>query len=160
MAAPLSHTDKVVLVTGGASGLGRAIAEHFLTVGAKVVICDLNADLIADYDSKVTASASGKTLAVKADITDEAALDDLFAKIESTYGQLDAVINSAGIMDRFDPAGSTERSLMEKVLAVNLIAPTMITKRAVNAMLAKGSKGSIVNIASIASYKGYGAGEF
>jgi len=157
-AASLSHADKVVLVTGGGGGLGRAIAEHFLTIGAQVVICDINADLLADYETKVAAGAGAKTLAVKTDITDEAALDDLFAKIESTYGRLDVVVNSAGIMDRFDPAGSTDRSLMEKVLAVNLIAPTMITKRAVNVMLAKGIKGAIVNIASIASYKGYASG--
>ncbi|KAF1827889.1 NAD(P)-binding protein [Dissoconium aciculare CBS 342.82] len=160
--APVSnsqHANRTVLVTGGGGGLGRVIVEHFLSVGANVVTCDINAELLADFTAKVTSAYPEKTLAVQCDITSEAALDELFAQIETKFGKLDYVVNSAGIMDRFDPAGTIDRALFERVLAVNLIAPTMISKRAINLMQKHQIQGgAIVNIASIAAFKGGAAG--
>ena len=63
------------------------------------------------------------------------------------------------MMDRFDPAGELERSMWDRVIALNLTAPTMVTKRAVNSMLKREVKGSIVNIASIAGFRGFTSGE-
>ena len=61
-------------------------------------------------------------------------------------------------MDKFDPAGEVERSWWDKVIALNLTAPTMMTQRAVNSILKAGKKGSIVNIASIAGFRGFTSG--
>jgi len=158
MAQTRAHEGKTVLITGGGGGLGRAIVERFIELGANVVTCDINDILLADLQEKVVAASPERVLVTKCDITSEDALDELFQQTESRFGKLDYVVNSAGIMDLFDPAGSTDRDLLDKVLAVNLVAPTMITKRAVNLMIKHETKGSIVNIASVAAFKGYASG--
>jgi NAD(P)-dependent dehydrogenase (short-subunit alcohol dehydrogenase family) len=146
-------------VTGGGGGLGRIIVEHFLSVGANVATCDINADLLADLEAKVTSAYPEQVLALKLDITSEGDLDELFSKIETKFGKLHYVVNSAGIMDRFDAAGTLDRALFERVLAVNLIAPTMISKRAITLWQKDQVQGAaIVNIASIAAFKGGAAG--
>jgi NAD(P)-dependent dehydrogenase (short-subunit alcohol dehydrogenase family) len=155
----MAHQGKTVLVTGGAAGLGRAIAEHFLSLGSNVVICDINKAFLADYNEKIVNSNADRTLAVETDITSEPALDDLFEQIEKKFGHLDYAINSAGIVDYFHPAGSISRSEWDRVIAVNLTAPTFVTQRAVASMLKAEVKGSIVNIASIAAFKGFAAGK-
>jgi len=148
-----------VLVTGGGGGLGRVIVEHFLSIGANVATCDINTDLLVDFEAKVTPVYPEQVLALKVDITSEEALDGLFSKIETRFGELNYVVNSAGIMDRFDPAGTLDRALFERVLAVNLIAPTMISKRAIDLWQKNQVQGAaIVNIASIAAFKGGAAG--
>ncbi len=138
--------------------LGRAIAEQFLLEGANVVVCDINQELIADFKDKVSAAYPECTLVLKTDITDEAALDSMFEEAEKTFGKIDYVVNSAGMMDRFDPAGELERAMWDRVIALNLTAPTMVTKRAVNLMLKHEAKGSIVNIASVAAFRGFCSG--
>lgn len=149
---------KTVLVTGGAGGLGRAIAEHFVERGANVVICDINKTLLADFNDKVSSNHPERTLAIETDITSEAALDSLFEQIETKFQHLDYAINSAGMMDFFDPVGSIEFDNWNRVIALNLTAPTFVTKRAVNSMLKAQVKGAIVNIASIAAFRGFAAG--
>ena len=123
-------------------------------------------------------------------ITDDTAIDKLFAEAEKKFGALDVLVNCAGMMDKFDPAGQLERGWWDRVIALNLTAPTMMTQvrrssiihdrytsrgcnvhlgvcmanmltwnqRAVNAMLKAGKKGSIVNIASIAGFRGFTSG--
>ncbi len=175
------HKQKTALITGAAGGLGvytasdrvstssvhnpeaygylgRAIAEQFLLEGANVVVCDINQELIADFKDKVSAAYPECTLVLKTDITDEAALDSMFEEAEKTFGKIDYVVNSAGMMDRFDPAGELERAMWDRVIALNLTAPTMVTKRAVNLMLKHEAKGSIVNIASVAAFRGFCSG--
>lgn len=153
-----TFANKTVLVTGAGGGLGRAIAEHFLSSGANVVICDINTKLVDDFKDKLSSAHPKRILALTSDITSDAALDDLFAQATSTFGHFDIVVNSAGVMDRFDPAGELRRSEWDRVIAVNLTAPTMITQRAVKMFLAHGTKGTIVNIASIAGYRGFANG--
>lgn len=150
----MAHEGKVVLVTGAGGGLGRAIAEHFHSLGSKVVVCDINKELLADLKEK----HQDRIFAVETDITSESALDDLFAAAEKEFGAFDYIINSAGVMDKFNPAGDMERPEWDRCIAVNLTAPMSITKRGVNGMLKAGKKGSIVNIASVASFKGFANG--
>lgn len=154
------HSDsrKTALITGAAGGLGRAIAEQFLLEGANVVVCDVNDSLLADFEEKVSPAYPGCTLVLKTDITSESALDSLFAEAEAKFGQIDHVVNSAGMMDGFDPAGDLERELWDRVIALNLTAPMMVTKRAVRSMLKHEVKGSIVNIASVAGFRGFTSG--
>ncbi|KAK5123428.1 hypothetical protein LTR85_002860 [Meristemomyces frigidus] len=152
------HIGKTALVTGACGGLGRAIAERFLQQGANVVVCDINEQLIADFNEKVAAAYPECVLTLKVDVTSDEALDDMFSQAEKMFGHLDYVVNNCGIMDRFDPAGDTDRALWDRVIAINLTAPAMVTKRAVNGMLKHGTKGAIVNIASIAGARGFASG--
>ncbi|KAI5370847.1 putative short-chain dehydrogenase/reductase SDR, NAD(P)-binding domain superfamily [Septoria linicola] len=151
----MGHEGKTVLVTGGGGGLGRAIAENFIAVGSNVVICDINQSLLDDFSKK---NSSEKVLAIKSDVTSESELDDLFAQAEKKFGTFDYIINSAGVIDKFNPAGTMPRSEWDRCIAVNLTAPMSITKRAVNGFLKDNKKGSIVNIASVASFKGFANG--
>ncbi|KAK4508170.1 hypothetical protein PRZ48_001908 [Zasmidium cellare] len=152
------YEGKTVLVTGGGGGLGRKIAENFVNDGANVVICDINKDLLADFDEKVGSAHSGKTLAVECNITSQDDLDKLFQQAEDKFGAFDIVVNSAGIIDRFTSPGDIELDEWNRVLAVNLTAPTFITKRAVNGFLKSNKKGAILNMASVASFKGFANG--
>lgn len=126
--------------------------------GANVIVCDINDDLISNFKEVVSAGYPECTLVLKCDITKDAALDDMFAKGEEMFGRIDYIVNCAGIIDKFDPAGDIERSAWDQIIAVNLTAPTMITKRAVNHMLKHKIKGSIVNVASVASTRGFANG--
>ncbi|KAK5171752.1 uncharacterized protein LTR77_003388 [Saxophila tyrrhenica] len=153
---PLAH--KTALVTGAGGGLGRAIAEQFLLEGANVVICDINQELLNDFKEKVSAGYPECTLVLETDITKEDALDEIFEKAEKMFKKIDFVVNSAGMMDRFDPVGEMEKTMWDRVLALNLTAPAMVTKRAVNSMVKNEVKGAIVNIASVAAFRGFTSG--
>ena len=154
----MAHHGKTALVTGGSSGLGRAIAETFLNEGARVVICDINQELLADFREKVSSAHPDRTLVVECNITSDSALDDLFAQAAKQFGHLDYVINCAGIMDKFAPVVDMERETWDRVIATNLTAPTMVTQRAVKMMLEMQVHGSIVNITAVAGFRGYIAG--
>lgn len=146
----MAFKKKNALITGACGGLGKAIAEAFLIEGANVVVCDVRQDLIDAFTRDVSAAYPECTLVLKCDITKDSSLDDMFAQAEKTFGHLDIVVNCAGMMDRFDPVGEVERSMWDRVMALNLTAPAMVTKRAIELMIKTDVKGSIVNIASIA----------
>lgn len=105
-----SFKQKTALVTGGCGGLGRAIAEAFLRAGSNVVVCDINAELIADFKEKVSSAYPECTLALQTDITNDAAIEEVFAKGEKLFGGLDFVINCAGRIDRFDAVAEMVRA--------------------------------------------------
>lgn len=98
----MDFSGKIVLITGSAGGLGKAIAEAYLNAGAKVSICDINEERL-----KVTAGefkrahGNDKFLATVTDITDEASVDEVFAKTIEKFGRLDIMINNAGVADKF-----------------------------------------------------------
>jgi NAD(P)-dependent dehydrogenase (short-subunit alcohol dehydrogenase family) len=105
-----SFIQKTGLVTGGCGGLGRAIAEAFLLAGANVVVCDINAELIADFKEKVSSAYPECTLALQADITKDEAIEQVFSEGEKLFGGLDFVINCAGRIDRFDAVAEMVRT--------------------------------------------------
>ncbi|KAK5055390.1 hypothetical protein LTR84_013140 [Exophiala bonariae] len=150
-------TGKICLVTGGGGGLGKEISKQLLANGAKVVICDINQDLL-DATSKEF-SDKGTLLTIQCDITNTESVEAMFEKIVQTYGQLDVLINNAGLMDRFDPVGDLEQDLWAKVIAVNLTAPYLLSKLAVRHFLARAAtNAAIVNIGSLSSQTGFSAG--
>lgn len=153
-------TGKTCLVTGGAGGLGKAIATRFLAANANVVICDINETRLQETETELSGSSSGgKVKAIKADITSASAVQALFDEIIATFGKVDILINNAGIMDRFDPVGDLDESLWDKVIAVNLTAPFLLSKLAVQNMLVQEKvDGNIVNIVSLAGRGGGVAG--
>lgn len=152
-------TSKICLVTGGGGGLGKEISKQLLARGAKVVICDINQSLLDATSEDL--SAQGTLLTIQCDITSTEAVEAMFEKIVSTYGKLDVLVNNAGLMDRFDPVGDLEKDLWDKIIAVNLTAPYLLSKLAVRHFLARGATdAAIVNIGSLSSQAGFCAGRF
>lgn len=154
MTFPLA--GKSVLVTGAASGLGKAIAEKFLKAGAKVTICDINEERLKSASEEL--SAHGEIHTIKADITNEESVKEIFEGTVGKFGTVDVLVNNAGIMDRFDAVGTLDKALWDRVLAVNLTAPMMMTKWAVNHMVER-KEGVILNIGSMAGQFGFRAGK-
>ncbi|KAK4229573.1 hypothetical protein QBC38DRAFT_472205 [Podospora fimiseda] len=161
-------SGKTVLITGAGGGLGKAIADSFLSAGANVVICDINSERITSVNKEWTAASSSdsddKFLTVQTDVTDETAIQALITATISKFGRLDIVINNAGIMDDFSPVGDCSREQWDRVLNVNLTAPFLVSKLAIAQFQKQTSSspssggGLVINIGSTASYHGFKAG--
>lgn len=163
-------SGKTCLVTGGAGGLGKAIATAFLEAGAHVVVVDVHEERVRQTEADLAAIGSGSLMAVTADITSQEAMDKLFGDVAAKFAKLDILVNNAAIMDRFEPVGDLDLALWDKVLAINLTAPARLSKLAIASMLPpKGqdeaapparpvAAGHIINIASGAAKAGWLAG--
>jgi NAD(P)-dependent dehydrogenase (short-subunit alcohol dehydrogenase family) len=159
MSATFVAKGKVVVVTGAASGLGKAIAAACLAAGASVAICDVNSGRLAETAAEWEGKHDGRFLASEADVTDESAVEGFFHAAVALFGRVDMLVNNAGVMDSWDPAGTTSMATWERVVGVNLTGAFLCTKFAVQAMEAQpGSGGTVINIGSIACYKGWNGG--
>jgi NAD(P)-dependent dehydrogenase (short-subunit alcohol dehydrogenase family) len=136
-------SGKVAVITGGASGIGRAIAEAFVREGAKVVIGDRSGaqDAVA---RDLGENASGFAV----DVCDSAQVAALLAHAVSRFGGLDILCNNAGIDGLQAPLADYDEAEFDRVVAVNLRGPFLGMKHAIPLMRAKG--GAIINTASIA----------
>lgn len=150
---------KTCLITGGAGGLGKAIATQFLESGANVVICDVNEERLQATSAEL--SPKGPLKAVKTDITATSEVEHLFESVISEFGKIDVLVNNAGIMDHFDPIGDLDMELWDRVIAINLTAPALLSKLAVRNMLEQPKPdGRIINIVSAAGKAGWASGMF
>jgi NAD(P)-dependent dehydrogenase (short-subunit alcohol dehydrogenase family) len=141
----------VAIVTGGATGIGRAIAELFLQRGASVAIGDINAPLAEQTAGEL--SAFGRCIAITTDISDEASVTQLVNETRSTLGGLNYLVNSAGvILHRL--VVETERAEWDRQLAVQLTGPFLCCREAARDMIAHDTRGAIVNIVSAAARMG------
>jgi len=152
----LKLTGKVAVVTGAASGMGRAIAELFAAEGAKVVVSDLNLENAGKVVEGIEAKG-GSAAAIAANVAAEDDVQRLIDGAVSQYGTVDILINNAGIMDNFVPAGDMTDELWERVFAVNATGP-MRTTRKVLPIFTEKKAGVIVNIASAGGLFGSRAG--
>lgn len=143
--------QRTVLVTGGASGIGLAIAEAILAEGWRVVVTDV-VDENLDRARVQLAAFAGRTRFDKFDVADEAAVIAAIGSCESEFGALDGVVNSAGIGHDL-PALETSADLFRKVLDVNLIGSFVIAREAARRMRPRGC-GAIVNISSVSGIRG------
>lgn len=139
-------SGKVAIVTGAASGMGKAIAELFAAEGAKVIVSDLRQEQASQVVEKIV-QQGGTALAVQANVASEEDVQQLFEAAVSAYGTVDILVNNAGIMDNFVPAADLTDELWEKVFAVNTTGPMRTTRKALAIFVPKQS-GVIVNIAS------------
>jgi NAD(P)-dependent dehydrogenase (short-subunit alcohol dehydrogenase family) len=139
--------DRVAIVTGGAQGIGRAIAQRLHEEGATVVIADLQ--------GHEQAAAELDGLGVRVDVSQEADVAALAAAVLERYGRIDALVNNAGIYSSLVPKPFEEIDLAEwrKVYDVNVLGMFLATRAVVPAMRSAGF-GRIVNIASGTPYKG------
>ncbi|CDR16637.1 SDR family NAD(P)-dependent oxidoreductase [Streptomyces iranensis] len=147
---------RAVIVTGAASGIGRAAALAFAQEGAKVLVADLDRDGAEQVVAAVGAQG-GTARAVIGDLGDQRVVDQVVATAVEEFGGLDVLVNNAGVMDRFSAAADTDDAEWERVLRVNLTAPFMLTRAVLPHMLAAG-RGEIVFTASEAALRGSAAG--
>ena len=141
---------QTVFVTGGASGIGYAIAEALLARGASVVCADIDRARLARC-----ASALGKPKELRCeafDVSDEPAVIRCVEAVEAEFGALTGVVNSAGIV-RAVPSLETSAELFRKLLDVNLVGSFLVAREAAKVMRPRG-QGSIVNIASVSGLLG------
>lgn len=149
-------SGKSVIVTGAASGIGRATALLFAAEGSKVLVADLNAEAAKSVVSEIE-TAGGTALAVTGDLSDQAVIDEVVASAVGIFGGIDVLVNNAGIMDGMTAAADVTDVEWERVLRINLTAPFLLTRAVLPHMLAAGG-GAIVNTASEASLRGSAAG--
>lgn len=143
---------KTALVTGAASGNGRAIATLFAQEGAKVVLADINKEGV----EQVTADLQQKgceVLSAVIDVTKESDIERMVSTAISAFGRLDILINNTGIFDMLVPVADTDDALWEKVLSINLTAPMRAIRYTIPIFKEQGG-GVIVNTASIAGLTG------
>jgi len=148
--------DKVAIVTGAASGMGRAIAILFAQEGAKVVVSDINVEGANAVVSEIE-SNGGIATAIETNVTKEEDIQRLIDTCVNKYGTLDILVNNAGIMDNFTPAEGLTDDLWERVFAVNSTGPMRTIRKALPLFIKK-KYGVIVNIASAGGFMGSRAG--
>ena len=145
---------QVAVITGGANGIGRAIAEAYAGVGALVAVADLEGDAAASAAEAISATG-GRAEAHALDVTDDGAIERTFAEIVQTHGRFDIFVGSAGTAVR-EPADTVTRADWQKVVDVNLTGLFFCARTAAQQMMAAGHGGRIVNIASIMGISGGG----
>lgn len=144
---------KVAIVTGAASGIGRATAEAFAAEGADVVLADLQ-----DGAEQVAAdirSRGGRALFVTTDVSRERDVERLVAAAESEFGGLDTIFNNAGIEQPVTPSESVSEELFDRVIGVNLKGTFFGCKHAIPALRRRGG-GTIVNNSSVSAFANVG----
>lgn len=147
---------QTALVTGAASGIGRALIRRFVAEGASVVAVDIVEDPLQKAVAELQ-EQGGKAVACVANVSSDADVEHMLSTAYATYGHLDILCNNAGIMDLMMPAAEASLELWNRVLAVNLTGPFLACRRAIPLMLAQGG-GRIVNTASEAGLRGGAAG--
>lgn len=142
---------KVVIVTGGAGGIGAALCRRFATEGAAVAVFDLDGKAANQIAADICA-AGGKAKAYPVDISDPARVNSAVAQTERELGVIDVLVNNAG-WDRAGPFLDTDPSLWQKIVAINLMGPLNMHHAVLKGMNARG-KGRVVNISSDAGRVG------
>ena len=153
MAPDMSRfTGKVVLITGGAGGIGRAAAVRFATEGARVVVVDLAA---ANLKQSVAAveKVDAEVLAVEADVTRPADVEKYAEAAVKRFGGVDVFFNNAGVLGALKPLVDYPEETFDRVIAVNVKAVWLGMKVVAPLLRARGG-GAIVNTASIAGLRG------
>jgi NAD(P)-dependent dehydrogenase (short-subunit alcohol dehydrogenase family) len=137
----LDFTGRVVLVTGGAKGIGRVIVDQFAGAGATVVACGRN-----EPDDVIGASF------ITCDVRDPDQVDAMVARIADDHGRLDVAVNNAGGAPSADAATASPR-FSEAIVRLNLLAPLHVAQAANRVMQEQDDGGSIVNIASVSGLR-------
>lgn len=130
-------SGKSVVVTGAASGIGRAAALRFAAEGAEVVVADLNADGAESVVDEIR-SAGGTAVAVAGDLSDGAVVDEVVATAVDAFGGVDVLVNNAGVMDSMSAPVDVTDAEWDRVLRINLTAPFLLTRAVLPHMLSAG----------------------
>jgi NAD(P)-dependent dehydrogenase (short-subunit alcohol dehydrogenase family) len=141
--------DQVAVVTGGAQGIGLAIARRLVASGARVSLWDINAEQMEEAQRELGTAASTETV----DITDYASVERATAKTEAALGRIDILVNSAGIAGKNAPLDEYELDEWDRIIAIDLTGAFYVNRAVLPGMKSR-NYGRIVNIASIAGKEG------
>jgi NAD(P)-dependent dehydrogenase (short-subunit alcohol dehydrogenase family) len=147
-----SFAGRVALVTGSASGIGRAAALAFAEAGAKLVLADINAADGAALAAQIEGQG-GEALFLRTDVADAAQVDALVAQAVARFGRLDCAFNNAGIEEEHLKLAESDEALYDRMMAINVKGVWLCMRRQIAQMLAQGG-GAIVNTASVAGLVG------
>ncbi len=141
--------DRVAIVTGGGSGIGQGICLELAKEGAKIVVVDVSEDGLKET-ADLLKELDNDCLTIQVDLTKTEELDKIVEKTVEKYGKIDILCNNAGIFDKSCKLLETDEKLYDLVMAINLKAPVMLSKKVIPVMQSMGNKkGVIVNTASI-----------
>ena len=141
---------KVAIVTGGGTGIGRAIATSFLKEGAKVVICGRRLEKLRETAAS-TGASEDEILSLSCDVTDRAQIQELVKTALNRFGGIDVLVNNAGVM-RFDSLAQADDDTYELLMRTNVWAPWRFSVAVIPHMKQRGG-GSIITISSIAGLR-------
>ncbi|SNY89156.1 Short-chain dehydrogenase [Nocardia amikacinitolerans] len=153
MAAGVVLAGKVVAITGGARGIGRATAEAFLAAKAAVAIGDVDVELVEKTAAELGADPDARVVGLPLNVTDRESFAAFLDAVEAQLGPLDVLVNNAGIM----PTGlfaDEDEAMTERIIDVNLRGVIHGSRLATERFLARGS-GHLINIASLAGTQGF-----
>ena len=149
----ISLEGKVALVTGGAGGIGRSIAERFAGLGAKVMVADRHADRLAETEAHFS-EQGWELLPVECDVRESAAIRSLMRELDSRYGKLDVLVNNVGsTLGLIKPFETMTDDDFDALYAVLLRHVFICTREAIP-LLRRGDSASIINLSSIEGYRG------
>jgi NAD(P)-dependent dehydrogenase (short-subunit alcohol dehydrogenase family) len=137
---------QTVLVTGGSRGLGRAFAQALAKAGMNVAITARSAPGLMET-AKLIEEAGGQVLAVPADVTDPAAIDNVLRQTEQKWGAVDLLINNAGVAQALGAVGDVDANAWWRDIEINVRGPFLCTQAVLPRMIASG-RGRIINVAS------------
>ncbi len=147
MTTPFDLSNRVALVTGGAQGLGFAIARSLAAQGAAIALLDMQAAAVSSAAEQLAAETGRETLALECDVREKESVETSVARIVERFGRLDILVNNAGIHRRGTPTEYDPQDLAD-VFAVNLVGCYHVIGAAGRVMIAR-QQGSIVNVSAL-----------
>jgi len=150
--------ESVIVVTGGAQGLGRAMAEDFAARGATLALLDMNEEMLADARSACEKAGAAKVGTYVVNVAEESAVETAFSQLEADFGGIDVLINNAGILRdgmliKYKNGELTHKMPLQQwqsVIDVNLTGTFLCGREAAALMAKTERKGVIINISSVA----------
>ncbi len=147
--------DKIVLVTGGGTGLGRAMGKRFLELGAKLVIASRRADVLEEAATTLSKETGGEVLAVPTDVRDPEAVASLFEQIDARFGRLDVLVNNAA-GNFISPTERLSHRAFDTVIGIVLSGTIYCTLEAGKRWIKQAQPGVVLSI--VATYAETGSG--
>lgn len=144
--------DKVIILTGASSGIGESTALKMAEEGGKVVAVARRMERLEDLEKRAS-DLEGEIYPLAGDMANDQDIKNVVKTTMEEYGQIDVVINNAGVLDRFLSADNMEDEVWDHVMTVNLTGPMKLTREAMPYMLEK-KAGNIINISSIGGILG------
>lgn len=152
--ADLDFSGKVVLVTGGGAGIGRAIAEAFGARGAAVVVAEVDAGR-CELVRAALAEAGVDALVSHTDVCQRQSVDELMREVEARFGGLDVLVNNVGdFLGVIKPFEACEDDELDRLYATNLKSLFMVTRAAIPLLRTRGEGGSVISLSSIEAFRG------
>lgn len=144
--------DRVVIITGAASGIGRAMARRFAKEGAKLILADLQEERLTKVADELK-TAGAEVVHRITDVGSTVESEAMIANAVEAFGRLDVLCNNAGVLDNLTPVEDTSDELWDRVMRVNAKGPFLASRAALKLMVEQGS-GSIINTSSAAGMRG------